>query len=263
MKDRRMRRVLALWMLVFAVASWGAVATYLSCPGCIARDRVNKTCEWTGDTRFPLEPQNTSHQEHLVQDAQLAEELGIRYADAEFGRRAGIEHHGGLLENGRVRAECLSRMFHAIENNHDVTSERIRVARGQRNRTFDLAVGLLFIPLYSLVAAIAGRWLGRRFTSTERHVRLVATGLASIAAAFLGVQCFRLWGAVWEVIRVGNGHMTSIRAASDSRWTQQYGGADFIGGVILFWLIALICYRAVSDDERSPEVRGPLGVLLR
>ena len=144
-------------------------------------------------------------------------------------------------------------MFQAIENNHDVTSEHIRVARGQRPRTFDLAVGLLFLPLYSLGAATACRWLSRRFSSNERYVRLVATGLASIAAAFLGLQCFRLWGAVWEVIRVGNGHMSSIRAASYGRWSQQYVGADFIGGIVLFWLIALICYRVVSDDQHSTD----------
>jgi hypothetical protein len=258
-----MTRVLALWLLGFAVAFGGAIATYVRCPGCIPRDRVNKTCEWTGDARFSLEPQNPAHQEHLVEDAQLAEELGIRYADAEFGRRFGIEHHGGSLDNGRVRGDCLSRMFQAIESNHGATPDEIRLARGQRNQTFDIAVVLLFLPLYSLCATMACRWLRRRFSSNERYARLVATGLASMAAAVLGTQVFRLWGAVWEVIRVGNGHMTSIRAASSSRWPHQYAGADVIGGVVLFWLVALMCYRAASDDERSSDVRGASGVLLR
>jgi hypothetical protein len=176
-----MRPVLMLWLSVFAVASGGAVVTYVQCPGCIVRDRINTSCEWTGDTVFTLDPRNVGHQRHLVEDAQLVEELGIRYADAEFGRRFGVEHHGGLLENGRVRGECLARMFKAIENNHGVTSEQIRLARGQRNPVYDLAVGLLFLPLYSLGAAIACRRLGRRFSSNERHVRLVATGLASMA----------------------------------------------------------------------------------
>jgi hypothetical protein len=185
-------------------------------------------------------------------------------------RRRGIQEAlrlrgtwGGLIDNGRFRGECMSRMFGAIENNHDVTSEQVRIARGQRNRTFDLAVGLLFLPLYSLGAAIACRWLFRRFSSTERGVGLVATGLASVAVSFLGLQCLRLWLAVWEVVRVGNGHMASIRAASSSRWSQQYVGADFIGGIFLFWLVALVCYRVVWDDEHSTDVRGPRGILLR
>ena len=253
----------ALWLLVFAVASGGAVVTYMRCSGCIARERVNESCEWTGDTRVSLDPKNPAHQQHLIEDAQLAEELGIRYADAEFGRRFGVEHHGGLLEQGRVRRECLSRMFLAIEHNHDVSAEQIGVARGQRNRSFDVAVVLLFLPLYSLAATIACRWLGRHFSSDERYVRSVATGLASIAAAFLGVQAFRLWGSLWEVIRVGNGHMTSIRAASYGRWTQQYGGADLVAAILLFWLIALTSYRGVSDDEHPIDVRGPHGIVLR
>jgi hypothetical protein len=106
MKGQRMRRRLALWLLVFAVAFAGAVMTYVRCPGCIARDRVNKSCEWTGDTRFTLDPENAAHQRHLIADAQLVEELGIRYADAEFGKRFGVEHHGGLLDGGRGGANA-------------------------------------------------------------------------------------------------------------------------------------------------------------
>jgi len=153
-------------------------------------------------------------------------------------------------------------MLRAIEENHDVPSEQVRIARSHRNRTFDVAVVLLFLPLYSLSAAIVCRRIRRRFSSNERDVGLVATGLASMAVAFLGLQCLRLWGAVWEMIRIGNGHMTSIRAASNSRWNQQYVGADFIGGILLFWLIALICYRVGPDDEHSADVRSPRGILL-
>ena len=47
-------------------------------------------------------------------------------------------------------AECLSQMLHAIENNHGVTSAQVHLARGQRNWTFDVAVSLLFLPLYLL-----------------------------------------------------------------------------------------------------------------
>ena len=116
-------------------------------------------------------------------------------------------------------------------------------------------------PLFARCGHVC-RWFYRRFPSHERFVGLVATGLASIAVTVLGIQCFRLFAAVWEVVRVGNGHMTSIRAASYSRWSQQYVGADFIGGLLLFWLIAVICYRSVSNDEHFTDVREPRGILL-
>ena len=254
--------MLARWLLFFAIASVGAVVTYVRCPGCIPRDRVNTACEWTSDTRFPFDSRNPVHQEHLIEDAQLAEELGVRYADAEHGRRFGVEHHGGLIDNGRFRRECLSRMFAAIENNHAVTAEQVRVARGYRNPTFDLAVVLMFLPFYALGATIVCRGISRRFSSTERSVRWVATLLASVVVSLLGLQCFRLWGAIWEVVRVGNGHMASIRAASQTRWVQVYAGADFIAGVVLFWVIALVCYRVMVETEPA-DGRSLHGLLLR
>ena len=257
-----MRQAPPVWLLVFAVTAFGAVVTYTRCPSCIDRSRFNKNCEWVGDTAFVIDRQDAAHQKHLIADAQLAEELAIRHADAEHGRRFGVEHHGGLLDNGRFRNECLTRLFSAIEINHAVTSEQISVARGQRDLIFDLAASLLFLPFYWFGAVLSGRWLCRRF-SAERNVRLVATGLVSVAVSFLGIQALRLWLAVWEVVRVGNGHMTSIRAASSARWPQHYVGADFATGIFLFWLIALYCCRTQSDDERSADIGGPATIGLR
>lgn len=177
--------LLTTWLLIGVAVCGGAWATYVSCPGCIDRTRVNTTCRWMGDTAFPLDLRNVDHQAHLVKDAQLAEELAIRHADAEFGKRFGIEHHGGLIDGGRFRRECLSRMFHAIEDSHDVASEQIR----------------------------------------------------------------RLFGAVWEAVRVGDGHMTTMRATSYTRWSQQYVGADFFIGIVLFWLIALCFYRVARTND--------------
>ena len=259
-----MRRRLALWLLLLMVMSVGAAVTYVRCPGCIPRDRVNTACQWTGDARFPIDPQNATHRAHLVADAQLAEELGIRYADAEFGRRSGgIEHHGGLLDDGRVRAECLAKMFQAIEVHHGATPDEIRLARGERTPGFDAAVALLFLPFYALAAARVCGWLNRRFPSDERYARWIATGLVSVGVALLGIQCFRLWGAIWEVIRVGNGHMTSIRAASSTRWVQHYAGADFLGALVVFWLVALIGYRVVTDNEQAAGAGAPAALFPR
>jgi hypothetical protein len=253
----------ALWLFGAAVVLAGATVTYVRCPGCIPRERINAGCEWTGDTRFALDLQNPAHRAHLVEDAQLAEELGIRYADLEHGRRTGIEHHGGLLDNGRVRNECLSRMFAAIEDHHGVTADQVRVARGRRSPAFDVAVAFLFVPFYSLVVAVVCRGLYRRFSPEDGHARWIASGLASVALAVLGAQCLRLWGAVWEVIRVGNGHMTSIRAASQTVWIKQHPGADIVAGVLLFWLIALIRFRMAPGDEPGNDNTLPPAILLR
>jgi hypothetical protein len=244
-----------LWLLVFAATASASVVTYSVCPGCIPRDRVNSTCEWTGDAAFAFEPENAVHRTHLIEDAQLAEELGIRYADAENGRRTGVEGHGGLREGGRVTRECLTRMFHAIETTHGATPGQIVLARRQRLPTFDIIVGLLFVPFYAFGVTVACRWIRRRLGRNDSHVRWIATGLASVAVAVLGAQAFRFWGAVWEMIRVGNGHLSSVRAASQTHWIQQYGGVELVVGLVVFWLMASLVSRGGSDvsgtDARS------------
>jgi len=255
-----MRPLLAAWLLGFVAMVAGVWATYVTCPGCIDRSRINSACEWAGDTAFPIDARNAAHEEHLGSDAHIAEELAIRHADAEHGRRFGVEHHGGLLDGGRFRGECLSRMLHAIQNNHGVTSAQVQLARGQRNWTFDVAVTVLFLPLYLLGAIAASRWLSRRFSSDERLVRVVATGMISVAVSFLGLQCLRLWAGVWEVVRVGNGHMTSVRAASQTRWMHHVDG-QLIGGMLLFWLVALCCFR--FRPWSTPVEARPNDALLR
>jgi hypothetical protein len=239
-----MKPSLPAWLVGLVVMAGGVGTTYVTCPGCIDRSRVNNACEWTGDVVFPIDPQNPAHRVHLVGDAQLAEELAIRYADAEHGRRFGVEHHGGLLEGGRVRNGCLSRMLRAIEVNHQVSAAAVQAARGGRNWIFDAAVSVLFVPLYVLGGIVAGRWVSRRFAADGRLVRWVATALMSVPIGFVGLQCLRLWAAVWEVVRVGNGHMTSIRAASQSRWMHHVDG-QLLGAAVLFCLIALWCSRSL------------------
>src|SRR5881397_3483428 len=88
-------RFITLSLLV-VIAAFTGVGTARYCPGCLDRGRVNKGCQWTGDSAFPIDWQNTAHRRHLIADAQLAEDLAIRYADAEFNRLYGYEAHGGL-----------------------------------------------------------------------------------------------------------------------------------------------------------------------
>jgi hypothetical protein len=57
-----------------------------------------------------------------------------------------------LIDHGRVVKECMARLFATIENDHVVTSEQVQIDHGQRNRTFDIAAGLSFVPLYCFCA---------------------------------------------------------------------------------------------------------------
>ena len=108
--------------------------------------------------------------------------------DSQFGRRFGFEHHGGLLDGGRFRGECLDRMLRALEQHHGVTREQVDVARAQRDLRFDAAVTLLIVPFYLLAATGAGRWVFRRFSPEEWAARLVALTTVSLAVSLLGAR---------------------------------------------------------------------------
>jgi len=237
-----MRRFVAPSLLLLA-AAFSGIGLARHCPGCIDRSRVNKGCEWTGDAAFQIDRNNSAQRQHLVADAQLAEDLAIRHADAEFNRLYGSEAHGGLIDNGRVVRECMARLVGAIEANHAVTPEQIAVARGERSRLFDTAAAVSFLPFFLLGAIVTGSRLSRRFSTEKRSVRLVAVALTSAMASFLGLQAGQLWGSVWETVRVRNGHMSPFRSALYTRWTNYHFGAIFVAGVVTFCIVA-ICSRS-------------------
>lgn len=226
-----MKRWLVSALIVSSAVAAG-VGFANHCPGCIDRSRVNKTCAWTGDSSFRVDSRDSAHQWHLVADAQLAEELAIRYADAEFGRLHGYEAHGGL--EGSVRQTCMAQLVATIERSHGVSADQIEAARGRRDWRFDAAVALLFVPLYAAGALLACRHLTRRFSSDEPAVRRTAVGLAAVGVSALGLQLGQLWLGAWETLRVGNGHISVFRAATYTRWPHQHGGAAFVAAIAMF-----------------------------
>jgi hypothetical protein len=125
----------------------------------------------------------------------------------------------------------------AIREAHDVTDAEILDARSTRNLAFDLAVESSFALLYFCGAAVICVLIRRRFSADGRVAAAVATVLVSVAAAFIGVQAGAMWSAVWEIVRVGNGHMSSYRAAHNP-WADRLL-IIFLGAIFLFWLASL------------------------
>jgi hypothetical protein len=181
-------KVLRPWLVAVALWTTGVATLYVRCPGCLDRARENRACEWTGDTAARLDRLRAADWEHLVLDAQLAEELATRYADAVRLNINGVEGHGGLIEGGAVVRGCMTRMVAAIYNNHGVAEDQILAARAQRNGVYDAVVLTLFLPLYCFGAALVHRRLRRRFASDRPSVQRLATIVASAPAALVGAQ---------------------------------------------------------------------------
>lgn len=201
--------------------------------------RVNSTCAWSGDTSVPVRWQNAAGREHLVRDAQLAEDLAIRYADTEHKRRFGYQGHGGLINHGQLVNECMASLAAAIERNHGVTAEEVQRARGQRSVAFDTAVAVVFSLAYCFGVSIVARRLRIRFANDARAIRAAAIALVSVPTAALGVVLGQIWSMVWESFRVGNDHMSMFRAATPLSPWNQHGGAVWVLAIVLFWIAAL------------------------
>jgi hypothetical protein len=94
------------WLSLFiAVAGLSAA--------CGGRERINVGCQWTHDTAFEIDVTNRTHQTHLRYDADLMEDLAIRYADAHAGR-------AGRPQWPEARDACMTKLFAVIGNDHGV-----------------------------------------------------------------------------------------------------------------------------------------------
>jgi len=237
----RLGRRLSPWFLLLVCSS-----------GCLPRERFNKNCGWTGDSAFQLDLQNARDQQHFIRDAQLAEELAIRYGDFKHKEYTGYEGHGGLLERGKFPKGCLAKLESIIERTHGVTAQQIADARKHRDGRLDLAVLLSFALLYLLSAMWVSRVVARRFTPVEPRVRAVATLLTSVVASLAGVQLLGLWATTAEMLRVGNDHLGPRRGLSIP-WVHHFGEL-FVGGILVFLLAALLRYRVLPDDTESSSM---------
>jgi len=251
-----MFRTLCLILLAPAIAVVVAVA------GRVDRTRVNVACEWTSDPAFPIDLQKPSDRQHLIIDAQLAEDLAGRYADVEHGRLTGFAGHGGLIDNGRLVRECMARLSTIIEHAHGVASADLLEARRQRNRWFDMGVWLSFLPAYWFAASSVFSWIYRRFSAGQSYLILALTGLAALVVSFLGVQFGDMWSTTAEMFRVGNDHIGGHRGAYPP-WGHHIGDL-YVAGVLLFWLIALVKFLRTSPaDDPTTNVMQPQGLVLR
>lgn len=191
-----MRRWRAVWL-------GAGVCACLWLPACAPRDRVNARCEWTGDSAEALDLSRTGDWRHLVADAQLAEDLAIRYDDAEEAR--------GNRDN--VGARCLATLVATIGTRHGVTGADVHRARAHRDAEFDRAVLGSFVALFAVVVWLGCRIAWRRYVPDPPVVRIAAAALAALAASALAVPLSSLWIVTWEMVRVGNDHLSAARAA--------------------------------------------------
>ena len=218
---------------------------------CAGRVPPDSNCEWPHETAIALDLTKPAQQRHLSDDAQVAEDRAIRYADFHSGPRSG--HFAGFDEYGRTRGQCMATLFQMIANSHGVSQEQVRASLEYRRTSLDLAVILSFAVLYGLAASAMAQRLRRRFPFDEGWMAgAVTTAIASAVVSLGGVMVGEIWSTTLEEIRIGNGHL-SYRVARIP-WTQ-HRLSFFAGGVVLFWLIAWLQHRATARQAPNSAMR--------
>ena len=218
---------------------------------CLDRARVNTRCEWAFEVARPLDINDWPQQRHRYEDVAIAEDMAIRYADTVHKERVGSEGHGGLIEGGRLRERCMATLVSAIASTHQLTVDGVERARtrGYRDPRWDAAVLLSFACLYGLMAWTIVRAMARRLPAEDGWVAVAAPVLASLPIAVAAVQLFALWGAFWEVMRLGNGHVSSYRSARNP-WAAH--GAELWGAAVLIFLVAVALRHRRSPASGTP-----------
>ncbi|MBI1787292.1 MAG: hypothetical protein HYR60_07035 [Acidobacteria bacterium] len=208
--------------------------------GCTRRVPRNSNCEWPAEGAMPLDMGKTEKLQHLSDDALIAEDLAIRHADTSRGTRSG--RFAGFGEYARTRERCMAALFEVIGNNHGVTPQQVRQSLAHRRTSLDLAVILSFAVLYGFAASVVARRVRCRFPLDEGWLAgVVATVMTSAVVSTAGVLLGEMWSLAAETVRIGNDHL-SYRV--DRIPWNQHRLDFFAGGVVLFWLIAGLHYRA-------------------
>jgi hypothetical protein len=203
--------------------------------GCARHAQPNSDCEWPHEIASgPLNLSQQSQLHHLSDDAEFAEDLGIRYADMRRGPHSG--HFEGMPKYGRTRDQCITALFKVIGSSHGVSEEQVRRSLGHRRTSIDLAVMVSFVLLFGFGASLVTRRVVRSYPAEDGWTApVVMTALVAIAGSVFGVLDGELWSLMLEDLRVGSGHL-SYRVERIP-WTQHRIGL-FLGGAVLIVLIS-------------------------
>jgi hypothetical protein len=226
-----------------------AALSLLICVGaCTGSGRPrNADCVWPPDPSRPLDLHRTSDQRHLSDDALLAEDLAIRYGDAVRWSPAGPFRGTGDYRQRELA--CMETLFGVVAQTHGVSTTEVREALAHRPWVPDLIVILSFAVFFGRIAHNTVGRVRRRFDLDERRAALWSLVAMSLALSFAGVVLLELWAVSVEMLRIGNDHMGQPRGARVP-WGQ-HRLLIFTGGVLLFWMIAVVRYKIAAHSSRS------------
>jgi hypothetical protein len=198
--------------------------------GCLRRDGRNSDCRWPAET-VP----HSATAWHLGEDAEFAEDLAIRYADAHHGLRTPYYRSGEAYAS--ARDNCMAALFAQVATEHSVPVEQIFGGLGHSRKYLDLAEALPFALFYCLMSVAVARRIVKRYPFADGWIPgLLVMSLISAGFAIGGFMLGEVWSWLIEGYRMGNPHM-SYRAQR-LLWSR-HPSAALASAFVLFWLSAI------------------------
>jgi hypothetical protein len=214
--------------------------------------RPKPKCAWPTERLNPSKSNHPSQYAPLAREAEFAEDLAIRYADACCGLHSGDSgHFDGWAEYGQARDQCMATLFQFVARGHGTSVDQVRQSLADRPKLFDWAVILSYALLYGLAVYLLIDKLREEYWRKGERVRgVIITFYASVITSLVGTALSGLWSATMENIRLGNGHL-SYRLARIP-W-QHNQAVILVFAMAVFWMIAVCRYRMVGCPKRGSE----------
>src|SRR5690242_16397195 len=134
-----------------------ALAISLAYTGCVRRQGRNSDCIWPEVNARPLDPSRRGDAGHLREDVELAEDLAVRYMDAQLRSQSAQLRPGRAP--GEVTNTCRNSLLKQISTSHNVSPREVVQFFGRRSLASDFIVILPFFLLYALLAIMLAGWL--------------------------------------------------------------------------------------------------------
>jgi hypothetical protein len=170
--------------------------------GCIDSSRVNDVCSWTDTVTRQLDLGRRSDREHLRQDAEIANDLMVRFGDAHIRHNPQIQRP--------FRDQCIEATVDSIIARHGVTRTDFHAAEQARIWWADFLV--VFLPMGILAIAMmdfATRRVCRAFEPEDRTIALVSIVALTPVVALLALGIANFWSFAAEGYRLRNGHVSN------------------------------------------------------
>jgi outer membrane murein-binding lipoprotein Lpp len=186
--------------LAFRISA-AIVATVLLC-GCIDSSRVNDTCSWSDSVARRLDLTQRDDREHLRQDAEIANELMVRFGDAHLRHNPEIQRP--------FRDRCISATIDSIVARHGVTRADFHAAERMRVWWADFLIVFLPLGVLTVLAMDAAtRRVCRSFDPEDRVPAAVSLFLLVPVVAVLALAVMNFWSFSAEGFRLRDGHLSN------------------------------------------------------